>query len=98
MSRVGIGVLVVVFLAGLWLVAAPFALRFQPARAGWTGVTRVDVTVGGVLAVAGFLGLFGTLTGRVREIYADAASVASMMDSPDSIRQGSPRTREFQGL
>ena len=97
-SRVGTGVLVVLFLAGLWLVAAPFALRFQPARAGWAGLTRADVTVGGVVAVAGFLGLFGVLAGRVREMYADAASVASMMDSPDSIRQGSPRTREFQGL
>lgn len=97
-SRVGTGALVGLFLAGLWLVAAPFALRFQPAREGWAGVTRVDVTVGGVLAGAGFLGLAGVLAGRVRELYADAASVASMMDSPDSIRQGSPRTREFQGL
>jgi hypothetical protein len=97
-SRVGTGAVVVVFLAGLWLLAAPFALRFQPARAGWAGVTRVDVTVGGVLAVAGFIGLFGVLAGRVREMYAEAASVASMMDSPDSVRQVSPRTREFQGL
>jgi hypothetical protein len=73
-SRVGNSVLVVEFLAGLWLVAAPFALRFQPVRAGWSLVTRTDVTIGGVLAVAGFLGLFGALAGRVRQMYADAAS------------------------
>lgn len=74
MTRIGNGVLAVLLLSGLWLVAAPFALRFQPPHAGWGGVTRTDVIAGGLLAAAGFGGLLATLAGRVREMYADAAS------------------------
>jgi hypothetical protein len=89
--------LAVLFLGGQWLIAAPFALRYTRSHAGWAGVARMDVTVGGLLAVAGFLGLFGVLAGRVRELYSDAACAASMMGSPDSVQQGSAKTREFQG-
>ena len=97
MSRVGTGALAVLFLAGQWLIAAPFALRFKSAHAGWADVARMDVAVGGLLAVAGFLGLFGVLVGRAREMYADAACAASMRDSPSPVRQGCAKTREFQG-
>ncbi len=45
-----------VFAAGLWLVAAPFALGYQHPGAGWTGATKTDVITGGLLAVAGFAG------------------------------------------
>jgi hypothetical protein len=65
--------LVIIFLAGAWLIAAPFALRFQHAGAHWTGASRMDVVVGGVLAVAAFAGFFVALSGRVRELYAQAA-------------------------
>ncbi|HEY6789064.1 MAG TPA: hypothetical protein VI365_17310 [Trebonia sp.] len=84
MSRTGSGVLVLIFLAGLWLVVAPFALRFQHPHAGWAGATRADVITGGVLAIAAFAGMFGVLAGRVREMYADAASVTMLAVSTDS--------------
>ena len=83
-SRAGSGVLVFIFLAGLWLVVAPFALRFQHAHAGWAGATRADVVTGGMLAVAAFGGMFGVLAGRVREMYSDAASVTALRGSTDS--------------
>jgi hypothetical protein len=83
-SRTGSGVLVLIFLAGLWLVVAPFALRFQHAHAAWAGATRADVITGGMLAVAAFAGMFGVLAGRVREMYADAASVTALAGSTDS--------------
>ena len=67
------GGLVVLFLVGAWLIAAPFALRFQHAGAGWTSATRMDMAVGGVLASAAFTGFFVALAGRVREMYAEAA-------------------------
>ena len=51
-TLVVVGGLVVLFLAGAWLVAAPFALRFQHAGTPWTGATRMDMAVGGVLVVA----------------------------------------------
>jgi hypothetical protein len=72
-NRLAMAGLVVVFLAGAWLVAAPFALRFQHPGAGWTGATRMDMAVGGALAVAAFAGFFVALGGRVREMYAEAA-------------------------
>ena len=72
-SRIALGGLAAIFAAGAWLVAAPFALRYQPAGASWTGAARLDVTVGAVLALAGFAGFFTALGGRVRELYAAAA-------------------------
>jgi len=71
-TRVAVGGVVVIFAAGVWLVAAPFALRYQHPGAGWTGATRADVVTGGVLAVAGFAGVLAVIAGRVRELYSDA--------------------------
>jgi hypothetical protein len=76
-TRAGTVGVAIIFAAGLWLLAAPFALRYQPAGAGWTGATRADVITGGTLAVAGFAGILGVIVGRVRELYADARSAAS---------------------
>ena len=73
MSRAGTGVIVILLLAGLWLMAAPFALRFQPPHVAWGGITKADVITGGLLATAGFGGLFAVLAGRVREMYSDAS-------------------------
>jgi hypothetical protein len=75
-TRAGTAGVAIIFAAGLWLLAAPFALRHQPAGAGWTGATRADVITGGTLAVAGFAGIVGVIAGRVRELYADARSAA----------------------
>jgi cytochrome c oxidase assembly factor CtaG len=74
-TRIGALVIVLIFLIGLWLVVAPFALRFQDAHAPWAAATRADVFTGGILAVVAFTGMFGLLAGRVREMYADAACV-----------------------
>ena len=82
-SRVGLAGVVAVFAAGIWLVAAPFALGYQPTGAGWTGATKTDVILGGLLAVAGFAGLFGVTAGRVTQLYADARSAASLAGTAD---------------
>ena len=82
-SRVGLAGVVAVFAAGIWLVAAPFAIGYQSAGAGWTGATKADVITGGVLAVAGFAGLFGVTAGRVMQLYADARSAASLAGTAD---------------
>jgi len=77
-TKVGSAGVLAVFAGGLWLVAAPFALGYQPQGAGWTGATRIDVITGGLLAVAGFAGAFCVIAGRVSELYADARSAASL--------------------
>ena len=89
MSRVGVAGVLAVFAAGVWLVAAPFTLGYQLAGAGWTGATKTDVITGGLLAVAGFAGLFGVAAGRVGELYADARSAASLASTADRENSGS---------
>jgi hypothetical protein len=71
-NRLALAALAVVFGVGAWLIAAPFVLRFQPSGAHWIGASRMDVLVGGVLAVAGFAGFFVALGGRVRELYRES--------------------------
>jgi hypothetical protein len=88
-SRVGVAGVLAVFAAGVWLVAAPFALGYQLHGAGWTGATKTDVITGGLLAVAGFAGLFGVVAGRVVELYADARSAASLAGTADRENSGS---------
>ena len=88
-TRIGVAGVLAVFAAGCWLVAAPFAFRYQPAGAGWTGATKTDVITGGVLAAAGFAGLFAVVAGRVGELYRDARSAASLADMADRGNSGS---------
>jgi hypothetical protein len=89
-TRAGIAGVAIIFATGLWLLAAPFALRYQPAGAGWTGATWADVIAGGTLAVAGFAGLFGVIAGRVRELYAEAQRAGSGARASSADR-GNPR-------
>jgi len=88
-SRVGLAGVITVFAAGLWLVAAPFALGYQLAGAGWTGATKTDVITGGLLAVAGFAGLFCVTAGRVVQLYADARLGVSLAATADRENSGS---------
>ena len=88
-TRVGLGGVLVVVGAGVWLVAAPFALGYQAAGAGWTDATKTDVITGGVLAAAGFAGLLGVIAGRVGELYADVRSGASLASPADRRIPGS---------
>jgi hypothetical protein len=82
-TRVGTAGVLAVFAGGVWLVAAPFALGYQAVGVGWTGATKTDVITGGVLAMAGFAGLFAVIAGRVRELYADVRSAASLANTAD---------------
>ena len=72
-NRFALAGLVTIFAAGAWLVASPFAMRYQPAGAPWTGAARMDVAVGAILAATGLAGFLAGLAGRVRELYAEAA-------------------------
>lgn len=89
MTRVGLAGVLAVFAAGVWLVAAPFALRWQASGAGWTGATKTDVITGGVLAVAGFAGIFAVIAGQVGELYRDARAAGSLADTADGGLSGS---------
>ena len=73
MSKIALGGLLLMAAAGAWLVAAPFAVRYQPAGAPWTGAALMDVAVGAIVAARAWPGFFAALAGRVRELYAGAA-------------------------
>ncbi|WP_067181884.1 SPW repeat domain-containing protein [Microtetraspora niveoalba] len=70
MSRWGIAGVGLLFVIGVWLVAAPFVTGEQPDSATWTAATRNDVIVGAVLALLGFTGFFTVLAGHIADMYA----------------------------
>ncbi|MEV1168534.1 SPW repeat protein [Nonomuraea sp. NPDC049784] len=74
MRKLGKVGLALIFLAGVWLVAAPFVTGQQPMREPWTAATRDDVIVGAVLAVLGLAGFFTALAGQVADLYRRSAS------------------------
>jgi hypothetical protein len=68
-ARIALGGLLAMVAVGAWLIAAPFAVRYQPAGARWTGPARMDMAVGAIVATVGFAGFFLALAGQVRELY-----------------------------
>ena len=82
-NRLALAGIAVIFAAGAWLIVAPFALRYQPAGAPWTGAARLDVFVGSALAAAGLGGFFAALAGRVGELYAQAGTAREPGDAPE---------------
>jgi hypothetical protein len=59
----------IIFLAGGWLILAPFALGYQPSGADWTNQTVNDFVVGicvAVVALATFVLFFYGLLGSLR--------------------------------
>lgn len=90
MTRLGIATIALLFISGIALVAAPFALGAQPDGRAWTTATRGDVIVGTAVALLAFLGFFTTLAGHVADLYARAARTAASrtrqahVDDPDA--------------
>jgi hypothetical protein len=91
-TRVGVAGVLAVFAAGGWLIAAPFAFGYQAPGIGWTGATKTDVITGGVLAAAGFIGIFAVIAGQVGELYS-ARSAASLPDMGDRGVSGTAGSR-----
>ncbi len=59
----------IIFLAGGWLILAPFALGYQPYGADWTNQTVNDFATGipvAVVALASFVLFFYSLLGSLR--------------------------------
>ncbi|MFG1947360.1 hypothetical protein [Nonomuraea sp. NPDC048826] len=69
-TRLGVTALALLFLAGIWLVAAPFAVGYQPRDAAFTPATVNDLWIGGGLAAVSFLGLVWYAADLLRELTA----------------------------
>jgi hypothetical protein len=66
---VGLAACLIIFLAGGWLILAPFALGYQPYGADWVSQTTNDFVVGicvAVVALVGFGFFFSSLLGSLR--------------------------------
>ncbi len=65
----GMAASLVIFLAGGWLILAPFALGYQPYGADWVSQTTNDFALGipvAVVALASFILFFYSLLGSLR--------------------------------
>ncbi|MQA94011.1 MAG: hypothetical protein GEV11_04960 [Streptosporangiales bacterium] len=70
MSKLGVTALAVLFLGGLWLIAAPFAVGYQPLGGGWVTATRNDLWVGALVSGISFAGLVVYAADALRELAA----------------------------
>ena len=66
---VGMVTSLILFLAGGWLILAPFALGYQPYGADWVSQTTNDFATGmpvAIVALVGFAFFFASLLGALR--------------------------------
>lgn len=56
-TKLGVTTLVILMLGGLWLVAAPFVVGYQPLAKPWSDAIRNDVITGAGLAGISFIAL-----------------------------------------
>ena len=90
---VGIVASVAIFLAGAWLVLAPFALGYQPYGADWMSQTTNDFVVGicvAVVALISFAFFFFALLGSLRAAGVIAARQRAQVVAAGSAPQAVP--------
>ncbi len=78
---IGMGASLIIFLAGGWLILAPFALGYQPYGADWVNQTTTDFATGmpvAVVALVAFAFFFTSLLGALR-----AAGVLAARKPPE---------------
>ncbi len=83
---VGMGASLLIFLAGGWLILAPFALGYQPYGADWVNQTTADFATGmpvAVVALVGFAFFFASLLGALRAATALALVPATAQSDLD---------------
>ncbi|MFI6534740.1 hypothetical protein ACIBHY_19955 [Nonomuraea sp. NPDC050547] len=75
-AKLGVSALVLLFLGGLWLVAAPFVVGYQPRGAAYTDATVNDLWLGGILAGLSFAALVAYAADALRELARRGRHVA----------------------
>ncbi|MEV5888252.1 hypothetical protein [Nonomuraea fuscirosea] len=67
-AKLGVSALVLLFLGGLWLVAAPFAVGYQPRGGSYADATVNDLWLGGGIAAVSFVSLVVYAADALREL------------------------------
>lgn len=94
----GMAASLIIFLAGGWLILAPFALGYQPYGADWVSQTTNDFATGipvAVVALASFVLFFysllgslraaGVLTARMRRVAQVTAPYQAQASAPQAL-------------
>lgn len=68
LDKVGMGILGLLTLSGLWMMLAPFLVDYQQRGADWTAGTIDDVVVGLAIAVLSLAALVTVLAGGLNAI------------------------------
>src|SRR5438445_2389761 len=87
----GMAASLIIFLAGGWLILAPFALGYQPYGADWASQTTNDFVTGIAVAVVALVSLaffFRSLLGSLRAAGIVAASQRPQAQAPLATQAG----------
>ncbi|HYT34349.1 MAG TPA: hypothetical protein VEL69_04890 [Ktedonobacteraceae bacterium] len=71
-------VLLLFFLAGIWLTISPFTMTTQPSGLHWNVSTINNVTLGAVLMVVSLLGIFGYMAFALRDLIRETQSLQAV--------------------
>ena len=83
----GMAASLIIFLAGGWLILAPFALGYQPYGAGWVSETTNSFVMGiciAVVALVAFVLFFMSLLGSLRATGVITAPTRVVAQAPAS--------------
>lgn len=97
MSKLGVAALAALFLGGMWLIAAPFAVGYQPAGADWVTATENDMWVGGIVTAISFAGLVVYAADALRELAARGRHARGNELSGKEVRGSEARGNEAPG-
>jgi hypothetical protein len=93
----GMAASLILFLAGGWLILAPFALGYQPYGAGWVSQTTNSFVMGicvAVVALVAFVLFFSSLLGslRVAGVITAPTRVVAQATAPYQVQAPMPQT------
>ncbi|MFI6741454.1 hypothetical protein ACIBI9_51790 [Nonomuraea sp. NPDC050451] len=88
-AKLGVSALVLLFLGGLWLVAAPFAVGYQARGAAYVDATVNDLWLGGSIAAVSFVSLVIYAADALRELAHRDVLIA---EHRSGSRDGRPRS------
>ncbi|MGW0807136.1 hypothetical protein [Nonomuraea sp. NPDC002799] len=67
-AKLGVSALILLFAGGLWLIAAPFAVGYQPRGGTYVDATLNDLWLGGALSALSFAALVVYAADALREL------------------------------
>ena len=83
----GMAASLIIFLAGGWLILAPFALGYQPYNAGWVSQTTNDFVTGIPVAVVALIAFTFFFMSLIRSLAAAGVVVAQPKVQPQAPAQ-----------